>query len=96
MNKDDYLNKVTEFLVEDTTIDIKFRNITFPYSTTIHLSYSSRKKSDMVHVFSYMFRHDLFYRYCKDNYGLSHEESMRLFHMYKIKIVKKMFDLLGS
>jgi len=96
MNKEDYLNRVLEFLVEDTIIDLRHDMVKFPFTPKHTINYKY-KKSDLYEIFNNMLsgydthknQFDLFYDYCYDNYGLTNDDDIIvLWGLFQDKIVK--------
>ena len=76
ISREDYLNKILDYLVEDTIIDFDENQIQFPfYSYPYPILYSSLFSS--------------FSEYCKDNYGLTDEEIYYVWKEYSIIINEK-------
>ena len=77
-NKKNFLHKVIEFLVKDTIIDYGDNHIYFPFFPSYSL-YISVANLD---YFSQWDRKGRYSQYCKDNYGLTHEESLYVWGIY--------------
>jgi len=76
ISREDYLNKILEYLVDDTIIDFDENQIRFPF-------YSFPSHPLLFLPFS------VFSEYCKDNYGLTDEEIDYVWEEYRIIINEK-------
>ena len=74
-NRKRFLDKVVEFLVRDTIIDYGDNHIYFPFFPSYSLYIS-------VANLDYFFHKGRYSQYCKDNYGLSHSESLYVWGIY--------------
>jgi len=88
-NRKNFLHKVVEFLVKDTIIDYGDNHIDFPFFPSYRL-YISDANLD------YFFHKGRYSQYCKDNYGLSHEESLYVWGIYIDMIKEKINNKGGS
>jgi hypothetical protein len=88
-NRKNFLHKVVEFLVKDTIIDYGDNHIDFPFFPMYRL-YISDANLD------YFFHKGRYSQYCKDNYGLSHEESLYVWGIYIDMIKEKINNKGGS
>jgi hypothetical protein len=80
-NRKNFLHKVVEFLVKDTIIDYGDNHIDFPFFPMYRLYINDSN-------LSYFFHKGRYSQYCKDNYGLSHEESLYVWGIY-IDMIKE-------
>jgi len=89
-NKKIYLDKVLQWLINDT--DVKFGKVKFPFlDTNISYNVGRLKQSfDPYHIlFNDMRNYNFDYtKYCKEQFGLTYQESMNLFNRY-INIISK-------
>jgi hypothetical protein len=88
-NRKNFLHKVVEFLVKDTIIDYGDNHIDFPFFPSYRL-YISDANLD------YFFHKGRYSQYCKDNYGLTHEESLYVWGIYIDMIKEKINNKGGS
>ena len=86
--KNEYLDKVVEYLVDDTIIDFKKNEIRYPFtsSTSVHLPHYPLLPPSSRHSFR---------NYNKDNYGLTENEMDYVWNEYKNIILDK-FNNMGS
>jgi hypothetical protein len=88
-NRKRFLDKVVEFLVKDTIIDyLDNFHIYFPFFPEYGL-YINDANLD------YFFHKGRYTQYCKDTYGLTHEESLYVWGIY-IKIIKEKIKTNGE
>lgn len=87
-NRKNFLHKVVEFLVKDTIIDYGDNHIDFPFFPSYRL-YINDANLD------YFFHKGRYSQYCKDNYGLSHEESLYVWGIY-IDMIKEKINTNGE
>ena len=87
-NRKNFLHKVVEFLGKDTIIDYGDNHIDFPFFTSYRL-YISDANLD------YFFHKGRYSQYCKDNYGLTHEESLYVWGIY-IDMIKEKINTKGG
>jgi hypothetical protein len=80
--KEKYLDKIVEYLVDDTFIDYDREEIKYPYYSNILLLHNHQLPFS-VHSFR------AFSIYCKDMYGLDIEEIQYVWKHYREKIVQK-------
>ena len=71
MNRDPYLVRVLDMIIRDSQIEGK--NIIYPFSLPLYSLQNNQSYSPL---------HDNFIKYCKDQYGLSQEESMYMWYDY--------------
>ena len=71
MNRDTYLVRVLDMIIRDSQIEGK--NIIYPFSLPLYSLQNNQSYSPL---------HDNFIKYCKDQYGLSEEESMYMWYDY--------------
>ena len=71
MNRDTYLERVLDMIIRDSQIEGK--NIIYPFSLPLYSLQNNQSYSPL---------HDNFIKYCKDQYGLSEEESMYMWYDY--------------
>jgi Fe-S cluster assembly iron-binding protein IscA len=76
-NKEKYLDKIVDYMVEDTTITPK--EILFPFMTKPYLRSPYGKPEN----FPFHFFYEVFTQYCSDNYGLTENESYSVWEKYK-------------
>lgn len=88
-NRKNFLHKVVEFLVKDTIIDYGDNHIDFPFFPSYRL-YINDANLD------YFFHKGRYSQYCKDNYGLTHEESLYVWGIYIDMIKEKINNKGGS
>lgn len=88
-NRKKFLHKVVEFLVKDTIIDYGDNHIDFPFFPMYRL-YINDANLD------YFFHKGRYSQYCKDNYGLTHEESLYVWGIYIDMIKEKINNRGGS
>jgi|LakMenE01Jun11ns_1017448.scaffolds.fasta_scaffold9665835_2 hypothetical protein len=79
-----YLNKVVEFLLRDTVIDLYNKDIKFPS----HKFLSSFNSTSVYYMLTFTFPPDNFSKYIKDNYGLTKDEIEYVWNIY-IPIIKE-------
>jgi hypothetical protein len=87
-NRKNFLHKVVEFLVKDTIIDYGDNHIDFPFFPSYRL-YINDANLD------YFFHKGRYSQYCKDNYGLTHEESLYVWGIY-IDMIKEKINTNGE
>lgn len=88
-NRKKFLHKVVEFLVKDTIIDYEDNHIDFPFFPMYRLFINDAN-------LDYFFHKGRYSQYCKDNYGLSHEESLYVWGIYIDMIKEKINNRGGS
>lgn len=92
MNKEDYLRRILEFLVDDTIIDSRHTMVKFPYTPDHTINYK-HLKDKLYGIFSYHLsgesQFDMFYDYCEGMYGLTGEECIILWGMFTDRIVEE-------
>ena len=88
--KNDYLNKVVEYLIDDTIIDIKGNRMRYPF-----LPPPEGNDPHSLAFLSTPYPFPFFSKYCKDNYGLTDEEIDYLLEKY-IEILKYKIENMGS
>ena len=71
MNRETYLVRVLDMIIRDSQIEGK--NIIYPFSLPLYSLQNNQSYSPL---------HDNFIKYCKDQYGLSEEESMYMWYDY--------------
>ena len=71
MNREKYLERVLDMIIRDSQIEGK--NIIYPFSLPLYSLQNNQSYSPL---------HDNFIKYCKDQYGLSEEESMYMWYDY--------------
>jgi hypothetical protein len=79
ISREDYLNKILGYLLEDTTIDFIENEIYFPPFPQPSL-FPPSSPIEMIPPVSYLI--GPFSKYCKDNYGLVDEEIVYLLEKY--------------
>jgi hypothetical protein len=84
ISREDYLNKILDYLVEDTIIDYDENEIRSPYTSSLHPLFSPLSTLSSLPFF-------FFYEYCKETYGLTDEEIDYVWDTYKNIILDK-FD----
>lgn len=85
-NKEIYLDKIVDYMIEDTTINP--REILFPFMTKPYLRspYSSPQN------FPFHFFFEVFYKYCQDTYGLTDMyETFDIWEKYKTRLIDNKF-----
>lgn len=85
-NKEIYLDKIVDYMIEDTTINP--REILFPFMTKPYLRspYSSPQN------FPFHFFYEVFYKYCQDTYGLTDMyETFDIWEKYKTRLIDNKF-----
>lgn len=82
--KERYLNKVVEFLLRDTVIDLYNKDIKFPS----HKFLSSFNSNSVYYMLTFTYPPDNFSKYIKDTYGLTEEEIDYVWNIY-IPIIKE-------
>lgn len=84
-NREKYLDKIVDYMIEDTTINP--REILFPFMTKPYLRspYSSPQN------FPFHFFYEVFYKYCQDTYGLTENESYSVWEKYKTRLIGNKF-----
>ena len=84
-NREKYLDKIVDYMIEDTTINP--REILFPFMTKPYLRspYSSPQN------FPFHFFYEVFTQYCRDNYGLTENESYSVWEKYKTRLIGNKF-----
>ena len=92
-NRKKFLDKVVEFLVKDTIIDYGDNHIYFPFFPSYSLYISDANLDYFFHLNGEnrdwgWFDKGSYSQYCKDNYGLSHSESLYVWGIY-IGIIKE-------
>jgi len=91
MNKEDYLRRILEFLVEDTRIDSKHMKVKLPYTPNHTIEYKYLK--NLHGIFNYVLsgenQFDMFYDYCESMYGLTGEECIILWGIFTERIVEE-------
>jgi hypothetical protein len=80
-NKEIYLDKIVDYMVEDTTITPK--EILFPFMTKPYLRSPYGKPEN----FPFHFFYEVFTQYCSDNYGLTENESYSVWEKYKTILI---------
>lgn len=75
-NKEFYLDKIVQYIIDDTVIDYEEREIKYPYFSNILLLTPNKQQHLPVHSFR------AFSIYCKDMYGLNIEEIQYVWHHY--------------
>jgi len=92
--KDEYLNKIVEFLVTDTIINYNTDIIIFPFSS---IGPSGRPlPSFLSDILSLMpLVSHLFHNYCRETYGLTDDEMVEVWDKYK-NIIKDKFNNSGN
>lgn len=86
--KNDYLDKIVEFLVTDTDIEYGKKMIRYPFLPSTLFSFFSSFRTPYV-------KETPFSKYIKDNYGLTDEEIDYVWEEYKNIILDK-FNNMGS
>lgn len=71
MNRETYLVRVLDMIIRDSQVEGK--NIIYPFSLPLYSLQNNQSYSPL---------HDNFIKYCKDQYGLSEEESMYMWYDY--------------
>ena len=71
MNREKYLERVLDMIIRDSQIEGK--NIIYPFSLPLYSLQNNQSYSPL---------HDNFIKYCKNQYGLSEEESMYMWYDY--------------
>jgi len=87
-NRKRFLDKVVEFLVKDTIIDYGDNHIHFPFFPEYGLYINDAN-------LGYYSRIGRYTQYCKDNYGLTHEESLYVWGIY-IDMIKEKIKTNGE
>ena len=85
-NREKYLDKIVDYMIEDTTINP--REILFPFMTKPYLRspYSSPQN------FPFHFFFEVFYKYCQDTYGLTDMyETFDIWEKYKTRLIDNKF-----
>jgi hypothetical protein len=82
--KEFYLEKIVQFMVDDTKID--HQQILFPFMSSPYLSVNITK-----YTFSYFYT--VFSDYCIDTYGLTDNEIYYVWNQYKKFILEKVYSL---
>jgi len=80
-NKEIYIDKIVDYMVEDTTITPK--EILFPFMTKPYLRSPYGKPEN----FPFHFFYEVFTQYCSDNYGLTENESYSVWEKYKTILI---------
>jgi len=80
-NKERYLDKIVDYMVEDTTITPK--EILFPFMAKPYLRSPYGKPEN----FPFHFFYEVFTQYCSDNYGLTENESYSVWEKYKTILI---------
>ena len=75
-NKEFYLDKIVQYIIDDTVIDYEEGEIKYPYFSNILLLTPNKQQ----HLPTYSFR--AFSIYCEDMYGLNIEEIQYVWHHY--------------
>ena len=75
-SKKTYLDKIVQYIIDDTVIDYEEREIKYPYFSNILLLTPNKQQHLPVHSFR------AFSIYCKDMYGLNIEEIQYVWHHY--------------
>ena len=75
-NKEIYLDKIVQYIIDDTVIDYEEREIKYPYFSNILLLTPNKQQHLPVHSFR------AFSIYCKDMYGLNIEEIQYVWYHY--------------
>ena len=71
MNRETYLVRVLDMIIRDSQVEGKY--IIYPFSLPLYSLQNNQSYSPL---------HDNFIKYCKDQYGLSEEESMYMWYDY--------------
>ena len=71
MNREKYLERVLDMIIRDSQVEGKY--IIYPFSLPLYSLQNNQSYSPL---------HDNFIKYCKDQYGLSEEESMYMWYDY--------------
>ena len=85
-SKKTYLDKIVQYIIDDTVIDYEEREIKYPYFSNILLLTPNKQQHLPVHSFR------AFSIYCKDMYGLNIEEIQYVWHHY-IKNSELFYDM---
>lgn len=97
MDKEDYLKRILEFLVDDTIIDSRHTMVKLPYTPNHTINY--KNLWGLYSIFDYHLSGEkqfyMFYDYCEGMYGLTKTESIILWGLYKGRIVEEI-KLSGS
>lgn len=92
MDKEEYLKRILEFLVDDTIIDGRHMMVKLPYTPEHTIQYK-HLKDRLYSIFDYNLsggiQFYMFYDYCKGMYGLTKTESIILWRLYKGRIVEE-------
>jgi hypothetical protein len=80
-SKEIYLDKIVDYMVEDTTMTPK--EILFPFMTKPYL----RSPYGRPERFPFHFFYEVFTQYCSDNYGLTENESYSVWEKYKTILI---------
>ena len=75
-SKKTYLDKIVQYIIDDTVIDYEEREIKYPYFSNILLLTPNKQQHLPVHSFR------AFSIYCKDMYGLNIEEIQYVWYHY--------------
>ena len=84
----DYLNKIVEYLVDDTIINFNENKIRLPFTLSPFLLLHHHPS-----FFSSLISTSLFSKYCKDNYGLTDEEIDYVWKEYRNIIFDKINNM---
>ena len=82
-----YLDKVIEFLVRDTKIDFKGKEIFLPFIPLFVSLTPSSYRSSFLSIFEFSHSSISFSKYCKVTYGLTDQEIEYVWKEYK-EIIK--------
>ena len=89
--KNEYLNKIVDYLVEDTIIDFNENEIRFPFQPLSPSFLSDLLSLPLSPYFQYRLTYppSTFSKYCKDMYGLTENEMVYVWNEYKNIILDK-------
>lgn len=85
-NKEFYLDKIVQYILDDTELDYEQKLVTYPFIPNIPSQWGLSVPLYIVEYGSPFFNE--FSKYCNDMYGLSYEESVYVWDHYKDKIVR--------
>ena len=88
-NKEIYLDKIVQYIIDDTELDYEQKLVTYPFIPNIPSQWGLSVPLYIVEYGSPFFNE--FSKYCNDMYGLSYEESVYVWDHYSTRLIDNKF-----
>ena len=81
-NKEIYIDKISQYILDDTELDYEQKLVTYPFIPNINSQWGLSTPLYYATIESPLFNE--FSEYCNDTYGLTYEESVYVWDQYKV------------